>query len=123
MKLSQLSTERATDVLCELTPYIANIVEDSALMESLRDAIDTEKVKTKAELIAIGAGKATRLVPIILKNRRSDVYGILAVLNEKSVEEIAKQNLLVTMRQIKNVSRDKELVDFFKSWADTEESE
>lgn len=123
MKLSQLSTERAADVLCELTPYIANIVEDSALMESLRDAIDTEKVKTKAELIAIGAGKATRLVPIILKNRRSDVYGILAVLNEKSVEEIAKQNLLVTMRQIKNVSRDKELVDFFKSWADTEESE
>ena len=123
MKLSQLSTERATDVLCELTPYIANIVEDSALMESLRDAIDTEKVKTKAELIAIGAGKATRLVPIILKNRRSDAYGILAVLNEKSVEEIAKQNLLVTMRQIKDVSKDKELIDFFKSWADTEESE
>lgn len=123
MKLSQLSTERATDVLCELTPYIANIVEDSELMESLRDAIDTDKVKTKAELIAIGASKATRLIPIILKNRRSDVYGILAVLNEKSVEEIAKQNLLVTMRQIKNVSKDKELVDFFKSWADTEESE
>ena len=123
MKLSQLSTERATDVLCELTPYIANIVEDSELMESLRDAIDTDKVKTKAELIAIGASKATKLVPIILKNRRSDVYGILAVLNEKSVEEIAKQNLLVTMRQIKDVSKDKELVDFFKSWADTEESE
>ena len=123
MKLSQLSTERATDVLCELTPYIANIVEDSALMESLRDAIDTDKVKTKAELIAIGTSKATRLIPIILKNRRSDVYGILAVLNEKSVEEIAKQNLLVTMRQIKDVSKDKELVDFFKSWADTEESE
>ena len=62
-------------------------------------------------------------MPIILKNRRSDVYGILAVLNEKSVEEIAKQNLLVTMRQIKDVSKDKELVDFFKSWADTEENE
>ena len=123
MKLSQLSTERATDVLCELTPYIANIVEDSDLMESLRSAIDTEKVKTKAELIAIGAGKVTRLIPIILKKRRSDVYGILAVLNEKSVEEIAKQNFLMTMRQIKDMARDKELVDFFKSWADTEESE
>ena len=123
MKLSQLSTERATDVLCELTPHIANIVEDSELMESLRDAIDTDKVKTKAELIAIGAGKATRLIPIILKKRRSDVYGILAVLNEKSVEDIAKQNFLVTMRQIKDMAKDKELVDFFKSWADTEESE
>lgn len=123
MKLSQLSTERATDVLCELTPYIANIVEDSELMESLRDAIDTDKVKTKAELIAIGAGKATRLIPIILKKRRSDVYGILAVLNEKSVEQIAMQNFLITMKQIKDMAKDKELVDFFKSWADTEESE
>lgn len=123
MKLSQLSTDRACDVLCELTPYIANIVEDSDLMESLRSAIDTEKVKTKAELIAIGAGKVTRLVPIILKKRRDDIHGILAVLNEKSVEEIAKQNFLVTMRQIKDMARDKELVDFFKSWADTEESE
>ena len=123
MKLSQLSTERATDVLCELTPYIANIVEDSELMKSLRDAIDIDKVKTKAELIAIGAGKATRLIPIILKKRRSDVYGILAVLNEKSVEQIAMQNFLITMKQIKDMSKDKELVDFFKSWADTEESE
>lgn len=123
MKLSQLSTERATDVLCELTPHIANIVEDSELMESLRSAIDTDKVKTKAELIAIGAGKATRLIPIILKKRRSDVYGILAVLNEKTVEQIAMQNFLVTMKQIKDMARDKELVDFFKSWADTEESE
>lgn len=123
MKLSQLSTERAADVLCELTPYIANIVEDSELMESLRDAIDTDKVKTKAELIAIGAGKVTRLIPIILKKRRSDVYGILAVLNEKSVEQIAMQNFLITMKQIKDMAKDKELVDFFKSWADTEESE
>ena len=123
MKLSQLSTERATDVLCELTPYIANIVEDSELMKSLRDAIDIDKVKTKAELIAIGAGKVTRLIPIILKKRRSDVYGILAVLNEKSVEQIAMQNFLITMKQIKDMSKDKELVDFFKSWADTEESE
>lgn len=123
MKLSQLSTERATDVLCELTPYIANIVEDSELMESLRDAIDTDKVKTKAELIAIGAGKVTRLIPIILKKRRSDVYGILSVLNEKSVEQIAMQNFLITMKQIKDMAKDKELVDFFKSWADTEESE
>ena len=123
MKLSQLSTERATDVLCELTPYIANIVEDSELMESLRDAIDTDKVKTKAELIAIGAGKVTRIIPIILKKRRSDVYGILAVLNEKSVEQIAMQNFLITMKQIKDMAKDKELVDFFKSWADTEESE
>lgn len=123
MKLSQLSTERATDVLCELTPYIANIVEDSELMESLRDAIDTDKVKTKAELIAIGAGKVTRLIPIILKKRRSDVYGILAVLNEKSVEQIAMQNFLITMKQIKDMAKDRELVDFFKSWADTEESE
>ena len=29
MKLSELTTERAADVLCELTPYIANILRFS----------------------------------------------------------------------------------------------
>jgi hypothetical protein len=47
----------------------------------------------------------------------------LGALNEKSVEEIAKQNILKTMSQIKDISKDKELLDFFKSCTGTEESE
>ena len=115
MKLSAISTDKAASVLCELTPYIANITADEELIEELRRSIDNGKANTRAELLVLGAEKVSKLVPIILKKRKADVFGILAVLNEKTPEEIGKQNLLVTMAQLRDIAKDKELVDFFKS--------
>ena len=123
MKLSELSTDRATDVLCELTPYITNILSDEALLSELRTAIDFKEANTLAEKMALTASKITNIVPILLKNRKSDVFGILGALNEKSVEEIAKQNFIKTMKQIKDIAKDKELLDFFKSCTSMEGGE
>lgn len=123
MKLSQISTDRAADVLCEITPYVANITADEELLSELRNAVDPKQVSTRAELMAKGVEKITKLVPIILKKRKMDVFGILAALNEKTAEEISKQNILATMSQIRDVIRDRDLMDFFRSCADAEGSE
>ena len=123
MRLSELSTDRATDVLCELTPYIANIVSDEELLEELKKAVDRKDIVNKAQWLAVGAEKITKILPILLKKRKEDVFGILAVMNEKSIEQIAKQNILVTLKQAKTAFKDKELIDFFKSCMDTEEGE
>lgn len=123
MKLSALDTDRATDVLCEIAPYAINIMSDDELMAELKSAVDLKGASTLAEQIAIMGGKISKIVPILLKKRKSDVFGILGALNEKTPEEIAKQNILKTMSQIKDISKDKELLDFFKSCTGTEESE
>ena len=123
MKLSQMTTDRAADVLCELTPYIANIAADEELLAELRKAIDPKEVATKAELLAKGVEKATKIVPIILKKRKADLFGILAALNEKTAEEIGKQNILATMAQVREIVKDKDLMDFFKSCVGSEGSE
>ena len=123
MRLSELSTDRATDVLCELTPYIANIVSDEELLEELKKAVDRKDIVNKAQLLAVGAEKITKILPILLKKRKEDVFGILAVMNEKTVEEIAKQNILITLKQARTAFKDKELIDFFKSCMDAEEGE
>lgn len=123
MRISELSTDRATDVLCELTPYIANIVSDEELLEELKKAIDRKDIVNKAQWLAVGAEKITKILPILLKKRKYDVFGILAVINEKTVEEIAKQNILITLKQAKTAFKDKELIDFFKSCMDAEEGE
>lgn len=123
MKLSSLSTDRATDVLCEIAPYAINIMSDDELMAELKTAVDFKQATTLAEQIALVGGKISKIVPILLKKRKSDVFGILGALNEKTPEEIAKQNILKTMLQIKDISKDKELLDFFKSCTGTEESE
>lgn len=123
MKLSQMTTDRATDVLCEITPYVANIVGDEELLTELRNAVDPKEVATQAELMAKGIEKVTKLVPIVLKKRKADVFGILAALNEKTPEEISKQNIIATMAQVREVIKDKELMDFFRSCAGPEGNE
>ena len=123
MRLSQLTTDRAADVLCELTPYVANIVSDDDLLTELKKAVDAKDIQNKAHYLAIGAEKITKILPLLLKKRKNDVFGILAVMNEKTVDEIAKQNILVTLKQAKTAFKDKELIDFFKSCMDTDEGE
>ena len=123
MKLSEMTTDRAMDVLCEITPCIANITADEELLAELRNAIDPKAVKTKAELMVKGVEKITKLAPIVLKKRKADVFGILAALNEKTVEEIGKQNIIATMAQVREVVKDKDLMNFFKSCVGSEGGE
>ena len=123
MKLSKLSTEKTVDVLCEIAPHITNIITDEELIGELRNAIDFKNAKTYAEKIMLVATKISKFIPIILKRRKTELFSILAAINDKTVEEIAKQNIITTMLQIKDVTKDKELLDFFKSCTGTEESE
>lgn len=125
MKLSELSTERATDVLCEIAPYFMNITTDEELVGELKAAVDFKDAETMsmAEKITVVTGKISKILPILLKKRKTDLFGILGALNEKTVEEIAKQNIIKTMSQIRDISKDKDLLDFFKSCTGTEESE
>lgn len=122
MRLSEISTDRAADVLCEITIYVANIVTDEDLIGELKKTISGKAI-TRAELIALATEKINKLIPIVLKKRKADVFGILAVLNEKTAEEIGKQNFLTTMKQVKEIVKDRELLDFFKSCAATEGNE
>ena len=114
MILSQLTTEKAVDVLCELTPFISNITADENLLNVLKKKIG--KDKTAAEIMVFGANKISELAPILLKDHKDDIFGILAILNETTKEEVANQNILETMKQIKEAAKDKDLIDFFKSW-------
>lgn len=115
MKLSEMSTDKAVDVLCEASLYIVNIVADEDLVTELKHKVDDIDTKTRAEILAFGVERVTAFLPIIFKKHRSDVFGILAVLNNTSIKDIASQNILTTMAQIKEVVQDKDFVDFFKS--------
>ena len=125
MKLSELSTDRATDVLCEMSPYIMNITTDEELVSELKAAVDFKDAQamSMAEKITVVTGKLSKILPILLKKKKNDLFGILGALNEKSIEEISKQNILFTMKQIWDISKDKELLDFFKSCTGSEGSE
>ena len=108
MRLSELSTDRAADVLCELTPYINNIITDENLKEQISGKIKLTGGETKAEIVAMGIEKINKLVPIILKSHKDDTFGIIAAVNETTVDEIKSQNVLKTMAQIKAIVKVRE---------------
>mgnify|MGYP003288640402 CR=1 FL=1 len=121
MRISEMETGQVCDLLCEITPYIEGIVKDEELLAELQKSIGG-KAETRAELLAFGAQKISKLVPIILKKRKADLFGILGALNNKTQEEIEQQNFIKTMSQIREIVKDKELIDFFKSCAGLEGS-
>lgn len=117
MKLSELTTDESLDALCVMTPHINRILTDQELTDELRRKVDPEHLKSRAEVLLEGSKKVNTLIPIILKRHRNDVYGILSAINNKTIEKIGKQNILVTAMQIREVVKDKALLDFFRSCA------
>lgn len=123
MKLSEFSTEKAMDILCGLVPYISNISIDEELIDTLKKKLNPAGEElNRATMLALGAQRITEIAPLLLKKHRVDVFGIIATLNEKTVEEIGKQNIIKTMIMIREAIKDEELISFFSSCAGREES-
>lgn len=117
MKISELSTDKAADVLCEVSVYTLNILMDEDLRESLKAQVDEQKVQTIGEKYAAGAKKIGQWVPILLKKHREDTLGIIAAVNDIPVETVRQQSVIKTMMQIRDIVKDKDMLDFFKSCA------
>lgn len=115
MKLSEFSTDRAVDVLCEVSVYLTHIICDDELMGELKENLKLTGEENRAEIMTIAMEKITKLVPLVLRKHKSDVFGVLATVNEVTIDEVAKQNIVKTMAQVRDVVQDKEFVDFFKS--------
>ena len=113
MKISELTTEQGLDVLCEIVPYVGNIIEDEALTAELQRKMRMGKDATQAEVYAAGIEKLSKLIPILLKTHRADVYGIVAAINGKTPDEIAAQSALKTAAEIRDIVTDKAFKDFF----------
>ena len=123
MKFTELSTEKAMDAMCEAAIYIGNIVMDTELAATLKNCAINEKLNTSAEKLAWFTEKLSSLLPIVLKKHKADVIGIVAAVNGMTAAAVAKQSMIVTMNQVKDMVNDKELVDFFKSCAKPEVTE
>lgn len=113
MKLSDLTTDETLDVLCEITPCVEHIVKDEGIINTIGTAVDT-KGMTKTGVLMAGLDRIGALVPVLLKDHRSDLYHILGAVNQVDPAEIAAQKLTVTLTQIDEVFHDEELLTFFK---------
>lgn len=128
MRLSQMSTDRSLDALCQIAPAISAIVEDPAVEKAVEAMLPqkAEQGEEKPSLYAAAFGMIGGiggLAPLLLREHRREVYCILSVLHEKEPEEIAAQNILTTLEQVKEAFGDRDLLSFFRSFGGRESGE
>ena len=119
MKLAELNTEQSINVICELEPFIMEVVGDKEFMSTLLDKYTLTGKETEEEKKEIGFDivikKIKTLLPSLLKTHRGAIYGIISVLAEKDIKEIENQSLILTMKDINEhiIKNFKELSDVF----------
>lgn len=123
MKLSELSTDRALDVLCELTPYVGNITNDEEVVKTIGKVMEGGQELNRYGQVMLVVGRIGEFIPLLLKEHRPDVYGILSVMNERPVAEIATQKLTDTIKQVRALLQDEDLLVFFRSSVQQEKTE
>lgn len=105
-----LSTEKAFDIL----PFISDIYEKI----DLKDFIKTYKEKNKDEDVGkrqLFAG--LDMFSFVIKQSgkvKEEFFNIVAIAEDKKIEEVKKQSFALTLKTIKEIFTDKELNDFFK---------
>lgn len=120
-KVSQLSTDEFLDLICTVTPYVSNIVSDKDLMETIGKAIPKEGV-TKAGMLILGMEKLSSMIPIIGVKHRNDLYNIIAAVTQEDIDLLSKENWRTTTKRVEEIVKDKELMSFFRSFAESEKT-
>lgn len=106
MKLSEIKGEAALDAVADIIEPLAKIASDKRFMQELRSG--------KPKLL---------LIKFLLKEHKQEVLEILAVLDQKTVEEYMETvNLITLPQQILEAINDPEVAVLFQSQGQTEKT-
>lgn len=115
MKLSEMNTEQLCDVLCEIAEPVDKIGTDEAFAQKLKEVAERGALNKIQSMTAMFGA----FVPLLLKNKRAESIKIISVLSGKSVDEIAKQSGMQTLKDAMDCI-DEDFIRFFKQSAGTD---
>ena len=100
-----MRTDVAFDKLCDTLPIVKGIVDKArANPEILAQLKSAAAAKSKLDYLVV--------IPPILKSCRDEVFAMLAVWNDISVEMVAEQPISTTIKQVMDIFSDKDIMDF-----------
>lgn len=119
MRLSEMNGDQLATCLCIVTEPAEKIAEDDEVVGVIRGCMTTREVDGKAVNYMDIPRAVFRLIPILLRKFRRETFTILGAMNGKTADEIAEQNGLKTIADIKAVF-DSDLLAFFTSFRSAE---
>jgi len=104
-----ITTSQAFDML----PVVVDLYDKLELDEYRKKIAEENKGKPLDQMSA-----GINLFKFVLKNSgkvKDEVFEIVAIFEDKQVEEIKAQNFMVTAKSLKEIFSDKEAMELFKS--------
>lgn len=111
MKLSEMTTDKAADILILLAAEMQELVNDGELVKKIQEV---QKSKDRQTAIKFGMLAALDVTTYLLKTHRQATWNILGAIENKKAEEIGKQLLPITVKQMMDLFRDKDFLSFFE---------
>ncbi len=115
MKLSEMTGDQLTTCLCIISPPVERIAEDDDIVEAIKGCMAVREVEGE-KLPYLDIPRAVlRMIPVLLTKHKRDTFTILGAMSGKTADEIAQQNGLKMLSDIKAVF-DADLLGFFTSF-------
>ena len=111
MKISQMTNDQACDAIIRLTPAVANIADEPKLDPILKELGEKKEGVSVLHLVS---NMLPKIVPLLLKDHKADLYEIISVLSDKTKAEVGKMRIVDTISVLRD-SIDEDLIGFFKS--------
>jgi hypothetical protein len=109
-EVKTINSEQVFDML----PYVADMYDKTKFDDYRKQLAQKYKGKKKEDVAISAAIDATKF---ILKNSgkvKNEFFNIVAIAEQKKLEEVKKQSFIKTIKSVKRIFSDPDLVDFFK---------
>lgn len=100
-----MRTDIGINKLCDCVPFVADIAEKVKADEKLKDIIIKLQNGDKITLL--------RSLPILIDKCGEEIYNILSIFNDKTVDEIKAQDFSVTIKYIMDIAKNEDMRSFF----------
>jgi|SRR5690606_5362450 len=113
----KITSEKAFDLL----PYLVDIY-DKLNIDQYRKELQRKYKGKQVDQLEVGI----EVVKYIIKNApkiKEEFFQIVAIVDDKDIEEVKKQSFLVTIGTVQKLFTDPELMSFFKQAAGPEDTE
>ena len=115
MALKDYSTAQAADILVRLSPLLENIATDEKIMGTIGKSMDTEGM-TQVGRTMEAMRRTFTSIPLLLGTHQDDIFGVVAIVKGKTLDEVREQPITSTMADIKEIVTDEDLRDFFSAF-------
>ena len=104
-----MTTDIAIEKLCALAPIIADAAQRLTKDKEFSAFMQKYNKQRSNKIFALN------ILPILLKNYREEIYKILAIWSDKTVDEVKAQNISTTISEVKALINDEDVRAFFSS--------